>query len=250
MGVAKSLCIINWVESEFDLFDFRSMTFFRRVSIFSFGSSMSVGGWGGGRFVKVGFWVEGCTDWHTTCEMANMDDMRMPTLFSFLYDNVDCLRVYDFLEEYKSSILYRVSSFNPWLVEKVRLVFTMAHFPIDDNEIVFEYSKDFDKLCVKDIAEDLCKGAEDLALFGMVDSDLERPYSVDELLIGDLVVNVYISFKDELLHEVWKGEQWRIFRNEIWVELMSVAWHPSRFVYWCLDVEEFQEVEERWGTHW
>ena len=26
---------------------------------------MSFGGWGGGRFVKVGFWVEGCTDWHT-----------------------------------------------------------------------------------------------------------------------------------------------------------------------------------------
>ena len=26
---------------------------------------MSFGGWGGGRFVKVGFCVEGCTDWHT-----------------------------------------------------------------------------------------------------------------------------------------------------------------------------------------
>ena len=80
---------------------------------------------------------------------------------------VQLIGVYDFLEEYKSSILFRVSSFNPWLVEKVRLVFTMAHFPIDDNEIVYEYSKDFDKLCVKDIAENVCKGAEDLTLFGI-----------------------------------------------------------------------------------
>ena len=124
------------------------------------------------------------------------------------------------------------------------------HFPIDDNEIVYEYSKDFDKLCIKDIAENLCKGAEDLTLFGMMDSDLERPYSVDDLLIGDLSVKVYISFKDELLHEAWKGIHRRIFRNDIWGELMSVAWHPSRFVYWCLDLEEFQELKERWGTHW
>ena len=126
----------------------------------------------------------------------------------------------------------------------------MAHFPIDDNEIVYEYSKDFDKLCVKDIAENLCKGAEDLTLFGMMDSDLERPYSVDDLLIGDLSVKVYISFKDELLHEAWKCIHRRIFLNDIREELMSVAWHSSRFVYWCLDLEEFQEVKERWGTHW
>ena len=60
--------------------------------------------------------------------MANMDEMRMPTSFDFHYDNVDWLGVYDFLEEYKSSILYRVSSFNQCFVEKVRLVFTMAPF--------------------------------------------------------------------------------------------------------------------------
>ena len=31
---------------------------------------------------------------------------------------------------------------------------------------------------------------------------------------------------------------------------MAVAWHPTRFVYWCLDLEDFQELKERWGTHW
>ena len=183
--------------------------------------------------------------------IAFINDIMMPTSFSFIYSNVDSSGVYDFLEKNKPRILRRVTSFNQCLVEKVRLVFTMAFFPIDDNEIVCEYTqKDFDKLSVKDIAEDLCKGAEDLTLFGMMDADLERPYSVDNILIGDLAVNIHTSFKDELLHKAWKAQHRRIFLNGIWEELMSVAWHPSRFVYWCLDVEEFQEVKERWGTHW
>ena len=181
-----------------------------------------------------------------TCEMYTIE---MPTSFDFLYDNVDRLGVYDFMEEYKSGILYTVSSFNQCFVEKVRLVFTMAYFPIDDNEIVYEYSKDFDKLCTKDIAENLCKGAEDLAS-GIVGLDLEQPYSIDDLLIGDLLVTVFISFKDELLHEAWKGIHRRILLNDIQYELKAVAWHPSRFVYWCLDLEEFQELKERWGTYW
>ena len=70
-------------------------------------------------------------------------------------------------------------------------------------------------MCIKDIAENLCRDAEDLTLFGMMDSDLERPYSVDDLLIGDLLVKVYISFKEELLHEAWKGIHRRILLNDI-----------------------------------
>ena len=36
---------------------------------------MSFGGWGGGRVVKVGFCVEGCTDWHTQTKwLTNMDE--------------------------------------------------------------------------------------------------------------------------------------------------------------------------------
>ena len=173
----------------------------------------------------------------------------MATSFDFVYDNEDRLGVNDFLEENKLDIIYRVSRFNRCFVEKVRFVFTMAYFPIDDNEIVYEYSKDFDKICIDDIVKNLCKGAEDLAR-GMVDFDLEQPYSIDDLLIGDLSVYVYISFKEELLYEAWKGIHRRIFRNDIWEDLMSAAWHPSRFVCWCLDVGEFQDLKERWGAHW
>ena len=57
MGVAKKFA--------YRLVRFSIDDFFRRVSIFPFGSSMYFGGWGGGRVVKVGFWVDGCTDWHT-----------------------------------------------------------------------------------------------------------------------------------------------------------------------------------------
>ena len=32
-----------------------------------------------------------------------------------------------------------------------------------------------------------------------------------------------------------------------WEELMPIAWHPTRILEWCLDVEELEYLKERWG---
>ena len=30
---------------------------------------------------------------------------------------------------------------------------------------------------------------------------------------------------------------------------MVIAWHPSRYLDWCIDVEELRDLKERWGEY-
>ena len=38
------------------------------------------------------------------------------------------------------------------------------------------------------------------------------------------------------------------FYRDLHDDLMPVAWHPDRFLDWCVDIEELKCLEERWGV--
>ena len=37
------------------------------------------------------------------------------------------------------------------------------------------------------------------------------------------------------------------FYKSLYDELMAIAWHPSRYLDWCIDFEELRDLKERWG---
>ena len=54
------------------------------------------------------------------------------------------------------------------------------------------------------------------------------------------------SIEEELLYESNKRIHKRTFYRDLYDDLMPVAWHPDRFLDWCVDIEELKVLEELW----
>ena len=57
--------------------------------------------------------------------------------------------------------------------------------------------------------------------------------------VTSLEVSIFLD-KNKILHK-------ELFYKPLHDELMAVAWHPSRYLDWCIDFEELRDLKERWG---
>ena len=60
-----------------------------------------------------------------------------------------------------------------------------------------------------------------------------------EFTVYSLEVDIYVN-EDKIIHK-------KKFYKSLYDDLMKVAWHPSRYLDWCIDVEELKFLEELWG---
>ena len=52
---------------------------------------------------------------------------------------------------------------------------------------------------------------------------------------------------DSVHHDLLRHLHQRSFAGKIYDELLPVAWHPDRFLNWCIDEEEKGFLEKMWG---
>ena len=55
------------------------------------------------------------------------------------------------------------------------------------------------------------------------------------------------SIKEELLYESNRRIHKRTFYRDLYDDLMPVAWHPDRFLDWCIDIEELKCLKRAMG---
>ena len=61
----------------------------------------------------------------------------------------------------------------------------------------------------------------------------------DDFIIDSMVVSICTN--------PYKINHKNKFYKSLYDDLMKVAWHPSRYLDWCIDVEELKFLEELWG---
>ena len=66
----------------------------------------------------------------------------------------------------------------------------------------------------------------------------------DEDDINDFIID---TFEVTIYTDVYKILHKRNFYKDLYDDLMSIAWHPDRYIDWCLDFEELRDLKERWG---
>ena len=69
----------------------------------------------------------------------------------------------------------------------------------------------------------------------------------DELKINNINEIIIVSLKIKLHKNIFKLNHKKKFYKSLYDDLMKVAWHPSRYLDWCIDVEELKFLEELWG---
>ena len=62
-----------------------------------------------------------------------------------------------------------------------------------------------------------------------------------KFFVKKLDVDIYINYY-KYIHK-------KEFYKDLHNDLMVIAWHPSRYLDWCIDVEELRDLKERWGEY-
>ena len=184
------------------------------------------------------------------------------------YKNTKNLRVYDFIKSIKKDLLYNLSK-NCAFIYEISLEYKIKGFSYANG---FYYNNEFgiDGVSVDDyIAVEVVDYANDqhnLDLQLIYDDD-DYPYEL-EYFVNDVDID-YFEFtihthkykilhkekfdeeiQEELLYESNRRIHKRNFYNDLWEDLLPIAWDPTRILNWCIDVEELEELKERWGIDW
>lgn len=73
-----------------------------------------------------------------------------------------------------------------------------------------------------------------------IESHLDKPWDWDRLSTNIFLEHWYFKSK------AYIGKQKIIMFNQIKDELLEIAWHPTRFKEWCLDMEESESISKVW----
>ena len=140
-----------------------------------------------------------------------------------------------FINSIKNDIIKRLAKNRECLIEKINLCF---HFWRRDDErksicgnqtpIFFENLNFGDNgINSNDLMEKILIGEKRAVSI----KDFDNKYIITEIFFG----RVYDYFK--ILHK-------KKFHKYLRDELMVVAWHPTRYLDWCIDFEELRFLEE------
>ena len=252
---------IFWVWSKMlghNLFDFWSMIFCRfRFFVWECQGDKNVSLWEGGvGSVKLKSGFGWCSDWYGFEQKRMMSNKRMSFKRLNYCESLDLCMFYiynkkkldnrKFIHKIKKELINRVSRFKVF-VEDVRLQYNIDGYNYDAFEVVGGGSlKIEDIFSSKKIFRDFYDRCESNHEF-VIDKwrgycGVTGPfvYSQYKLKYVRVIIHFHKMFRkvfqvrykclNELIHEVCRRRHKRVFLDQIWEDMMSVAWYPSRFV--------------------
>ena len=181
----------------------------------------------------------------------------------FEYFNEKKLSVHDFLKSIKTDLANNISK-NIGFIDKYNEViyFEISYINKNDDVSSFSFSdniKNFyvDGICTDKFAKDLIYYANrkenydygmelfygDGDLFDYYDydedDDEQIEYNINNFIIDSFYVTIYMDVY-KILHK-------NKFYKDLYDDLMPVAWHPSRYLEWCVDIEGVKVFERVMG---
>ena len=81
--------------------------------------------------------------------------------------------------------------------------------------------------------------------FGYYDKECIINNFDKKYIVNSIDLNIYFrkDLNDDLIKAIHKNK----FYKDLHDELMVIAWHPSRYLDWCIDVEELKFLKGVWG---
>ena len=164
------------------------------------------------------------------------------------YLNEKRLGVHDFIESIKTDLLYNISKNRGFIDEERKIIYFEIWHTDNNNDkwflSFFNGIKKFDEgdICTDKFARDLLDYANHYYSIWLDIVDVED-YKIEHS-INDFII---ISFKVTLYIDSYKISHKKKFYKDLYDDLMSVAWHPSRYLEWCVDIEELKFLKELWG---
>ena len=182
------------------------------------------------------------------------------------YHNEEKLSFHDFIETIKSDLLLNISKNRGFIDEEEGKIidFEICCTDEDDDINTFSFYIDIEKFDEGDIftdkfVEDLLKfvrveyylrmkeifmsvGGIDYGDDDVIDYGYDRfDYSINDFIIESMEVIIYTN-PHKIIHK-------KKFYKDLYDDLMPIAWHPSRLLDWCTDIEELKFLKELWGEN-
>lgn len=147
-----------------------------------------------------------------------------------------------------------LQKFRPWFLENREQLFEFIATALN---ILFEDSQTCFKI-LNAVIDSAGKSKKRWVLEGIA----LRPYTLHSILNSTPTLPFHMSYNfwgvmdsfeeywpfwESMLPAAKRKIRFRTLRYK--EELMAKAWHPSRFLEWCSDNEERQEMKEMWGLH-
>ena len=174
-------------------------------------------------------------------------------IIEFKYLNEKRLCVNDFMKSIKRDLTHTISKNLGFIDEKNEVIYFEILFT-DKNgeEEIFDFSDNIkkfnaDDICVDDFTKDLLDFINEMNYLcdgiyysgdDVVDFRYDH-YNINNFIIDSFNVTIY-SNADKILHK-------KKFYKDLYDDLMFVAWNPSRYLEWCVDIDELKFLKELWG---
>ena len=179
-------------------------------------------------------------------------------ILRFKYFNEKELEIGDFIDSMNKDLLKVISKNYGFLDKDSPADIKITYFGKNDGEMFIYYWEDdeidFDKglILFDEISELLIDNANDsyerrqkqkyfMNIYNDEDDDDDDYYANS---MNDFIID---SIKITLCKDAHKVLHKKKFYNDLHNDLMAVAWHPSRYLDWCIDFEELRDLKERWG---
>ena len=171
---------------------------------------------------------------------------------NFEYINEKGLGLYDFINSIIKDLIKNISKNRCFIDENINNFFEfIVNFINDENgENKINFYVDIEEFDNGNLHT--CKFIEDVVKFvidfdGFIDDDsiIAYGFRTEEFkcdindYIDSFEVNLYVN-GDKLSHK-------SKFYNDLYDGIMAAAWHPSRYLDWCVDIEELKFLKELWG---
>ena len=175
-------------------------------------------------------------------------------ILKFKYFNEKELEIGDFIDSMNKDLLKVISKNYGFLDKDSPPDIKIIYFDKNDGEMFIYYWEDeeidFDKglILFDEISELLIDNAGYeryqkqkyfMDIYNDEDDDDYYSNSMNDFIIYSIKITLY---KDA--HKVLHKKK---FYKPLHDELMAAAWHPSRYLDWCIDFEELRDLKERWG---
>ena len=173
------------------------------------------------------------------------------------------LRVHDFIESINTDLTNTISKNLGFIDKDNEVIYFEISYTNKNGEVgSFDFSDnikkfDVDGICTDKFARDLIYYAnkEENYAYGMElfygdgdlidyydydeDDDDQIEYNINNFIIDSINITIYTN-PYKIIHK-------KKFYKDLYDDLMPIAWHPSRLLDWCADIEELKFLKELWG---